>query len=115
MKYFKDTEFADFSKMDSEFIEFLDELREEFGKPIKLNSTYRDPSKNEKVGGVSRSAHTEIPCKAADIHCGNSADRHKLMGIAKRMGCVRIGVGETFLHFDFSTLKPQNVTWTYYK
>ena len=114
MKYFNTSEFSDFSKMDPEFIEFLDDLRESFGKPIKLNSTYRNPNHNEKVGGVSKSAHTEIPCRAADIHCGSSGDRLRLVQLALRMGCKRIGVGSNFVHIDFSTEKPENVMWTYY-
>ena len=115
MKYFSPNEFSDFSKMDGDFLEWLDELREAFGKPIKLNSTYRDPNHNERVGGVSSSAHTEIPCKAADISCKTSSERLRLVQLALKMGCNRIGIGQTFVHVDFSTNKPPNVMWTYYK
>ena len=114
MKYFRPEEFADFSKMDAEFLEWLDDLREEYGKAIKINSSYRDPNHNEKVGGVARSAHTEVPCKAVDIHCNNSLDRFNLVEIARKMGCNRIGIGQTFVHLDFSDKKPSPRIWTYY-
>ena len=102
-------------KMDQEFLYFLDDLREAFGKPIRVNSSYRDPNYNETVGGVKRSAHTEIPCKAVDIHVENSRDRYTLVSLAIGMGARRIGIGETFLHIDQSTEKVQDVIWTYYK
>lgn len=35
----------------------LDELREEFGKPIVINSFYRDSAHNIRVGGVKTSRH----------------------------------------------------------
>lgn len=114
-KYFKPSEFADFSKMDPEFLEWLENLREEFGRSIRINSSYRDPNHNESVGGVSKSAHTEIPCRAVDIHCPDSKYRYALVLLAGALGCRRIGVGETFVHLDFSTEKTQDVLWTYYK
>lgn len=35
----------------------LDALREEFGKPILINSFYRDSAHNKRVGGVKTSKH----------------------------------------------------------
>ena len=35
----------------------LDNLREEFGKPIIINSFYRDLAHNLRVGGVKKSKH----------------------------------------------------------
>lgn len=35
----------------------LDYLREEFGKPIIINSFYRDSAHNQRVGGVKTSKH----------------------------------------------------------
>ena len=115
LKHFRPEEFSDFSKMDPEFLEWLEDLREEYGKPIKINSSYRDPNRNERAGGVKHSAHTEIPCKAVDIHCVNSGSRFELVTLALKMGCCRIGIGETFVHLDFSTERADKVMWTYYK
>ena len=48
---------------------FLQTIRNELHLPIIVNSAYRSPEVNEKVGGVSSSYH----CKglAADIKCLN--------------------------------------------
>lgn len=45
--------------------DFLNEVREEFGEPIVVNSAYRTPIVNKLVGGVSNSFHLEG--RAADI------------------------------------------------
>lgn len=119
MKYFSDTEKGlnegRYEKMDENFLLFLDELREAYGKPIKINSSYRNANRNEIAGGVSNSAHTEIPCKAVDIHCPSSSERFKLVTLALELGCIRIGIGETFIHLDFSAERPNPRMWTYYK
>ena len=114
-KHFNENEFNDYSKMDQEFLEWLEDLREAYGKPIKINSSFRDPNHNERVGGVSRSAHTEIPCRAVDIHCAHSLPRWEIISLAIKMGCKRIGVGENFVHLDFSVKQPNPRIWTYYK
>jgi uncharacterized protein YcbK (DUF882 family) len=41
MKYFNESEFNEFEKMDPNLLEKLDQLREVYGYPIKLTSTYR--------------------------------------------------------------------------
>ena len=115
MKYFNKNEFSDYDKMDKKFLQWLDKLREAYGRPIRINSSYRDPSHNSSVGGVSGSAHTKVPCKAVDIHCGSSRDRFLLVSLALGMGCERIGIGENFVHLDLEESKPQRVMWDYYK
>ncbi len=115
MKHFNKNEFADYDKMDKKFLKWLDDLREEYGRPMRINSSYRAPKHNAAVGGVSNSAHTEVPCKAVDIHCDNSRDRYLLVLLAAGMGCERIGIGENFVHLDLSTNKPGKVLWHYYK
>lgn len=46
-------------------VSFLDEVREEFGEPIVVNSGYRSDIVNKKVGGVRTSLH--LQGRAADI------------------------------------------------
>jgi len=43
----------------------LQVIRDEIGKPIKINSGYRSPEHNKSVGGVKNSMH--VKGKAADI------------------------------------------------
>ena len=53
--------------MDREFLDCLDEARDIAGVQFKINSGYRTPAHNRKVGGVSTSSH--LIGRAADIHC----------------------------------------------
>ena len=50
---------------------FLDDIREEYGKPIHVNSAYRTKDVNVAVNGSSRSLH--LQGRAADIRpCSDS-------------------------------------------
>lgn len=51
-------------------IDKLDAIREDFGKPIYVNSGYRCPKLNNLVGGVENSAH--LQGLAADITSSNN-------------------------------------------
>ena len=42
-----------------ELIEILTEIREHYGKPLIINSGYRCPTHNKKVGGSVNSQHTK--------------------------------------------------------
>jgi hypothetical protein len=57
----------------------LDPLRELYGKPIHINSGYRSPAVNKKIGGVSTSQHVEG--KAADITAGSKEENEKLFNL----------------------------------
>lgn len=46
-----------FDKMLVPFLEKLDKLRELFGKPIVITSSYRSPEYNAKIGGSINSQH----------------------------------------------------------
>lgn len=60
----------------------LDEIREEFGAPIKVTSGFRTPYVNCEVGGVPDSFHQFG--RAADITCSRLDDFRKLCDICKR-------------------------------
>ncbi len=51
--------------IDDNLPKLLQEIRNAFGKPITINSAYRTPAYNKKVGGASSSQH--VQGKAADI------------------------------------------------
>ena len=59
----------------------LDPLRELYGKPITVNSGYRSPLVNKKVGGVSTSEH--VKGQAADITGGSKEENMKLFNLIK--------------------------------
>lgn len=50
-------------------LERLDNIRENYGKPIIITSGYRCPLLNRKVGGKSNSQH--LKCEAADLKWDN--------------------------------------------
>lgn len=54
----------------------LQPIRNEWGKPIKVNSGYRCKALNDKVKGSKTSQH--LTGDAADITTGNAADNKKL-------------------------------------
>lgn len=69
-KNFKVREFACRDKSDPVFIsrellEVLQDIRDYFGRAVNLNSAYRTPPHNKKVGGVAKSYH--LYGMAADI------------------------------------------------
>lgn len=49
----------------------LDPLREEYGAPIYVNSGYRSPEVNRKVGGARTSQH--LKGEAVDFRCDDMA------------------------------------------
>ena len=72
MKYFNESEFNEFDKMNSKLLLMLDNLREVYGYPITLTSTYRSPEHPIEVGftriGISRKknfVHVGIGYKSA--------------------------------------------------
>lgn len=48
-----------------QLIELCNRIREEFGKPLVVNSGYRSPEHNERVGGAKSSMH--VLGQAADL------------------------------------------------
>lgn len=51
--------------IDQDLINLLEQIRTHFNAPITINSGYRNPSHNKKVGGATYSQH--VYGKAADI------------------------------------------------
>jgi zinc D-Ala-D-Ala carboxypeptidase len=115
MKYFKLSEFAcpccGANNIDRKFVELLDKIREEYGKPMVVKSGYRCKKHNDEVGGVPESAH--VDGVAADIGCSFAGDRMKLVTLAIANGITRIGIAKTFVHLDTSKDLPRYILWLY--
>jgi len=117
MKYFNYEEFdspdakGSGKLMDPKLLEMIDEAREIYGKPIRVNSGYRTEAHNSKVGGVSSSSH--LKGLAIDVACVRSNDRFEMLTALLEVGFNRIGVASTFIHVDIDKNKSQNVIWTY--
>lgn len=74
----------------------LQRLREKVG-PLIINSAYRDPIYNARIGGAPRSMHKEG--RAFDISLRNH-DRTELLQAALSVGFAGVGKYQTFLHVD---------------
>ena len=114
MKYFEESEFSEFDKMDPVLLAMLDNLREEYGYPIKLTSTYRSPdhpieAKKSKPGEHAHGA-------AVDIACVGGEATFKLVKAAIEVGFTRIGISRknNFVHVGIGYPgAPETTIWTY--
>ena len=118
-KYFKDAEFRKCSPscsiddMDEGFIRLLDGIRGVAGIPLVLNSAYRSPEHEKKMGRSGTSSH----CKgiAVDIRCNTLANRDRIVRAAMACGITRFGIAPTYIHIDADKDKTQGVIWIYDK
>lgn len=114
MKYFEESEFSEFDKMNPVLLAMLDDLREEYGYPIKLTSTYRSPdhpieAKKSKPGEHAHGA-------AVDIACVGGEATFKLVKAAIEVGFTRIGISRknNFVHVGIGYPgAPETTIWTY--
>jgi len=105
--------------MDEKFMEKLERLREDYGKPMIVSSGYRDIAFNIAIGGSPKSAHTKG--KAVDIVIGGH-DAFKLLRLAIIHEFTGIGVSQRgmferrFLHLDTmedADQHPRPWVWSY--
>lgn len=113
-KNFKSTEFDCHGKnccsttiIDPKLVEYLQMIRDHFGKPITITSAYRCETHNRNIGGATRSYHAQG--KAADIVVSGVASR-EVAKYAESIGILGIGLYETaadgfFTHIDTRTTK----------
>ena len=90
-----------------DFIERLQKLRSDYGKPMVVNSWYRCKPYNAKIGGSKNSQH----CRgiAVDIAVDNAVDRMRLVRLACKHGFSGVGIYASFVHIDARTSTP--VLW----
>lgn len=89
----------------------LQVLRDYLGASIKINSGYRSPSHNAKVGGVKNSQH--VLGIAADISVVGKTPKQVADAIIKlqkegKMAKGGVGLYNTFVHFD---VRGVNARW----
>ncbi len=85
--------------IDSRLCEILQKTRDYFKSPVIINSAYRTPSYNAKVGGVANSQHTKGT--AADIVVKGALPKDVAVYIESIMGNFGgIGLYGSFVHVD---------------
>jgi len=98
-------------------VDQLQEVRNQYGKPIKINSGVRCEKHNKEEGGAKDSEH--LPQIAAagfgqgiDIACETSGERYELLPLVL-LKFPRVGIGDDFLHIGVKPTKAQGVAWLY--
>ncbi|MBQ7900346.1 MAG: DUF882 domain-containing protein [Clostridia bacterium] len=96
--------------IDTDLVTILQKIRDHFGKPITINSAYRNAAHNAKVGGVSNSPH--IKGIAADI-CISGVAPADVAKYAEYIMPNKGGIGLylNFVHVDVRTSRSR---WTNY-
>ena len=85
------------TKVDEKLIEYLQKIRDHFGKPVTINSAYRCAKHNKKIGGASKSKH--LYGQAADIKV-SGVKPLKVAQYAESIGIKGIGQYSNFVHID---------------
>jgi zinc D-Ala-D-Ala carboxypeptidase len=85
--------------VDPRSLDMLEELRRRIGKPMLLNSAYRSPEHNRRVGGARNSYH--MRGMAFDCRMDNH-DPHRFIAAARAVGFQGIGqyADKGFVHID---------------
>ncbi len=120
-KYFNRDEFVcshtGEAKMNQDFLDKLNQLREYYNKPMIISSGYRDVTHPIEAVKSNGGAHT-TGC-AADVMV-DRGDAYKVLELAFKVGMTGIGVaqkgGARFLHLDSiesSTERPRPTVWSY--
>ena len=87
-------------------------IRDEYGKPIRVNSGYRSPEYNKEIGGATKSQH--MYARAADLApwSGRDDDLADLVNAIERLVITGkipnggIGTYRTFVHYDIRPNGP---------
>jgi len=107
-RYFKEIEDGN---MDANFLHKLDKARDLAGMPFIINSAYRSPEHNAKIGGRPNSSH--LKGLAVDISVKDSRTRFIIVDALIKVGFNRIGIAKSFIHVDLDIDKSNKVIWTY--
>ena len=106
-RYFRVAEFAckdgsDKILLHPKLVELVNAIRERAGAPITVNSGYRTPRYNAKIGGAKASYHTKG--MAADLVC-RALTPTDIARIAEELGAGGVKAYPTFTHVDVGPVR----------
>jgi zinc D-Ala-D-Ala carboxypeptidase len=82
------------------FMNILDEIRTELGKPIYINSGYRCDKLNKLLGGSNTSDHTYNGAAAGDLDCRDINLNKKLFEIISlKVKLHKLNINEVILEY----------------
>ena len=87
-------------------VQVLQAIRSHFGKPVTINSAYRTPAYNKKVGGETYSQH-QYGTAADIVVAGVSPAEVASYAETLLIGTGGIGVYGTFTHIDVRKVKSR--------
>lgn len=90
------------TEIDPKLVEYLQKIRNYFGKAVTINSAYRCDKHNKKIGGATNSKHKYG--QAADIKV-SGVKPLKVAQYAEFIGVKGIGQYSNFVHIDTRTNK----------
>ena len=114
MKYFDKSEFSNFEMMDEKLLSMLDEMREIYGHPIKITSSYRSPEHPIEAAKKQPGEHSYGA--AVDIVSDSGGKTFRLVKAAIEVGFTRIGISRKkgFIHLGIGYPgAPEKTIWTY--
>lgn len=102
-------------RVDPDFLDLLEKIRYEFGRPMKVTSGYRSPEYNAKVAKTGATGpHTTG--RAVDIAVAGK-DAYSLLKLALAHGIRGIGVSQKgpgrYLHLDNVESDARPMIWSY--
>jgi len=87
-----------------QLVDLLEAIRAVLGKPVRIDSGYRSPAHNRKVGGASASYH--VKGMAADIVVPG-ARPSEVASVARGLGAGGVKAYNSFTHVDVGPVR----TW----
>lgn len=92
--------------IDPELVKLLQKIRDHFGKAVTINSSYRTPARNKKVGGADYSQH--LYGTAADIAIKGVAPKKVAQYVETLMpNSGGIGIYSWGVHVDTRSTKSR--------
>lgn len=90
----------DMDNLDSGFKSSLSSLQESFGRELPIVSGYRDPARNKRAGGASKSRHMHGDAVDIDVRGMSRDERIRLIQMAREQGFGGVGVYANSVHLD---------------
>lgn len=97
--------------MSNDALAAWDRLVSQYGD-LKINSAYRDPAHNARVGGAKKSQHTHGNAFDVDVSGMPRDERLGLIQAARGAGFQGIGVYDNALHFDVGPSRAWGADYT---
>ncbi len=92
-------------------LNMLQVLRIMWGKPLHLNSAYRDPEYNAKVGGATSSYHMKGQAFDVSVVGWTTAEKEAFKELAYEVGFTGFGGYDTFIHIDTGPTRFWGQSW----